>query len=353
MTRALFQLISQLWLHEPDGDTVARAAAELGLPAADPADLAVAYTDLFLLNVYPYGTAFTDPSGELNGPAAQQVAALYDESGYRPAELSEAGAPDHLGLGIGFLGYLSENGSPAASARHEVSQRHFVSEYLLGWVPICCLALEREPGAHLFYRALAARTRESLFCHAEPLRQAQGKLFVCHSEPFAGHSEPFAGHSERSEESRLVAQGKLREASGPPTSAVGPPRPAVVHLPSEPEEEVGLREIVRFLLVPARCGLFLSRARLGKIAKALGARLPFGSRFEVAKNLFATAGESGLAGELLERLGAEVVIWEARYREWVGQYPAWAAFAGQWLERVETTRRMLTLMHNQVSENES
>ena len=330
MTRALFQLISQLWLHEPDGDTVARAAAELGLPAADPADLAVAYTDLFLLNVYPYGTAFTDPSGELNGPAAQQVAALYDESGYHPAELSEAGAPDHLGLGIGFLGFLSENGSPAASARHEVSRRHFVSEYLLAWAPVCCLALEREPGAHPFYRALAARTRESLFCHAEP--------FVC-------HSEPFAGHSERSEESHPAAQGKLREVSLLPT--------AVVHLPSEPEEEVGLREIIRFLLVPARCGLFLSRARLGKIAKALGARLPFGSRFEVAENLFATAGESGLAGELLERLGAEVVIWEARYREWVGQYPAWAAFAGQWLERVETTRRMLTLMHNQVSENES
>ena len=41
-------------------------------------------------------------------------------------------------------------------------------------------------------------------------------------------------------------------------------------------------DIVRFFLAPARCGMFLSRSRMGQMARALQMRLPFGSRFEVA-----------------------------------------------------------------------
>jgi hypothetical protein len=55
-------------------ETAAKASRQLGLPAADAADLAGAYTDVFILNVYPYGTTFTDPYGELNGPEAQHLA---------------------------------------------------------------------------------------------------------------------------------------------------------------------------------------------------------------------------------------------------------------------------------------
>src|SRR5512143_668400 len=98
-----FELLAQLWLHEPDALTAYRAFAVLGLPPCDLAELAPAYADVFLLNVQPYSTVFTDPSGEMNGPAAQRLARRYAERGYQPAELKSVGAPDHLGLGLGFL----------------------------------------------------------------------------------------------------------------------------------------------------------------------------------------------------------------------------------------------------------
>ena len=60
-------------------------APSLAPHADEPAEMAPAYTDLFLLNVYPYGTAFIDPSGELNGPAAWQAARRYENLGLWPA----------------------------------------------------------------------------------------------------------------------------------------------------------------------------------------------------------------------------------------------------------------------------
>src|SRR3990172_12671037 len=102
----ILHTLSSLWLHEPDSVTVARAENELGLPTATPDELAAAYADLFLLNVYPYGTAYTDPDGELNAPSAHKLATLYETQGYCPPELNEVAAPDHLGLCLGFIHHI-------------------------------------------------------------------------------------------------------------------------------------------------------------------------------------------------------------------------------------------------------
>ncbi len=281
-------LLSRLWLREPD--SLALAAAR-GLPllaphADEPAVMAPAYTDLFLLNVYPYGTAFIDPSGELNGPAACQAARRYEDRGFRPPELFEVGAPDHVGLCLGFLEHLARGGQEDLE----------FSSFLLEWVPICCLAVEREPSAHPFYRAVAAATRRRLMEHIpESVSQA---------------SEP--------------------EESAPQST--------------DPEQEVGLSHIVRFLLAPARSGLFLSRARLGQLARAAGMRLPFGSRFDVARMLYQTAGEGGKVGTVLDLLGVELAVWEAAYRAWAEEHRRWAPLAARWLHRTGETGRMIGQM---------
>jgi TorA maturation chaperone TorD len=255
--------LSRLWLREPD------------------ASMATAYTDLFLLNVSPYGTVFTDPSGELNGPAAWRTARRYEERDYRPAELSEVGAPDHVGLGLGFLAHLEKVGEKDPE----------FSSSLLDWVPICCLAVEREPSAHPFYGELAAVTRKRLL------------------------------------------EGVHRSL------------PTVSELRPDPDEEdVGLSRIVRYLLAPARSGLHLSRAKLGQLAKTAGMRLPFGSRFDVARLLFQAAGESGRVGTVLDLFGDELSAWEAAYRSWAEQHPHWESVAGRWLARTGETRRLLGQM---------
>lgn len=105
-------LLSRLWLHEPDTRALeaVRGIESLAPLIAGSAELSTAYTELFLLNVYPYGTVFTDSSGELNATSAGRTARRYEASGYSPPELFEVGAPDHAGLCLGFLGPLCGQG---------------------------------------------------------------------------------------------------------------------------------------------------------------------------------------------------------------------------------------------------
>jgi putative dimethyl sulfoxide reductase chaperone len=279
-------LLSRLWLREPDSATLA-AARELPSLAPhagdEPAAMAAAYADLFLLNVSPYGSTFTDPSGELNGPSTGRAARCYEDRGFRPPELFEVGAPDHVGLGLAFLDHLARGGETDVE----------FSASLLEWVPVCCLAVEREPSAHPLYEAVALLTRRRL----------------------------------------------LENLSEPPAHGGNDADPS-----DEGEEEMGISRIVRFLLTPARSGLYLSRAKLGQLARRAEMRLPFGSRFDVARLLFQTAGESEKVGTVLDLLGDELSEWETAYRSWADEQPHWKGVAGRWLGRTGEARRLLGRM---------
>ena len=289
MPELSFDLLARLWLHEPDARALdaVRGVESLASSIGDVAELLAAYTELFLLNVYPYGTVFTDPSGELNALSGADTARRYEASGYSPAELLEVGAPDHVGLCLGFLGHLAAEGEKDPE----------FSSLLLDWVPVCCLAIEREPSAHPFYRAVAALTR-----------------------------------------------GKLLHGAA---ARANPPRE-----PSEdtdPESEVGLSDIVRYLLAPARSGFFLSRSRLGWIARKAGMPIPFGSRWDVAERLFFLAGESRCVSEVLELVQEESDAWARAFRRWSIRHPHWAPSGGLWIERLARTRRKLAGMREMLN----
>jgi TorA maturation chaperone TorD len=306
-----YALLSNLWLHEAGTATLAQAREFLGLQTdADPPALAAAYADLFLLNVYPYGTAYTDAWGEINTHAARQTAARYERHTYRPPELSETGGPDHLGLGLGFLAHLQAFSATQNDAKGEGGD-FFAG--LLDWAPICCLAAERDPAAHPFYRALAKATSNTL------LTDAGSWLSSTERVPASAH-KAWRGHADAS--------------------------PSISY---EPADELRLRDVVRFLLVPARSGMFLSRARLGTLANALGMRLPFGSRMEVAEWLFAGVGQSSQVLLLLQALDAEAAQWDRSYRECAEEWPLWQPIAVPWRSRIAETRRLLAELERQAS----
>src|SRR5262249_45407638 len=135
----------------------------------------------------------------------------------------------------------------------------------LDWIPVCALAVERQPGADAFFGSMAVATRKALLARAE--RAAPSSV---------------AFDSER-----------LPEFEG--------------------DEEIGLSRVVRRLLAPAESGFFLSRSRLGALALEAGLRLPFGSRHDVARALFEAAGESGRVGTVLGAIGEEADSWDAAY----------------------------------------
>ena len=285
-----FQLLSRLWLSEPDSTSLTWARALFSLPQLyELPELAQAYADLFLLNVYPYSTIYTQPSAELNGPAAALAARRYAEHGYQPPELSSVGAADHLGLGLGLLGHLARAGQERAFAA--------ACGDLLAWAPAACLAVEREPGVHPFYRALAAYTAETLLLNAGHL-QSPG------AAPAPDLSLNMAGD----------------------------------------DEEVRLRDVLHFFLSPARCGIFLSRGRLGRLGHDLGLALPFGAREIVAETLFNAAGQSGQLQPLLAALRAEIAGWSDAYRRWQTAFPAWSPVARMWLARTSASLERLDAM---------
>ena len=89
--------LARLWLREPDERALESAhAMGLALPGSSPVELAADFSELFLLNVYPYGSVFTEPSGELNGRFASWAASRYERRRFLTPEFWEAGAPDHV-----------------------------------------------------------------------------------------------------------------------------------------------------------------------------------------------------------------------------------------------------------------
>jgi len=295
VTGPSLSLLSRLWLAEPDAKTLSLAREAGLLGRGEPTGLAAAWTDLFLLNVYPYGTVFTDISGELNGPAAAAVARRYEAAGYRPPELTGAGAPDHAGLCLGFLAHLAAQGEEDTS---------FLG-WTLDWLPVCALAVERQPSAHPFYRDMVAATREALL-------------------------------------------------SGASVSASAAPQDLapVLEAGDETEEEVDLSRVVRSLLAPAASGFFLSRSRLGALALEAGLRLPFGSRFDVGRSLFEAAGECGRVEPVLAALSREADAWDAAYSVLAREHVSWRARAGAWRARIAATRERLSEMGRMASVSE-
>jgi TorA maturation chaperone TorD len=284
-----WDVLARLWLREPDAKALESAAA-LGLASSDatPDELASGFSELFLLNVYPYGSVFTDASGELNGRFASWSASRYERGRYLTAELWDAGAPDHVGLCLGFLGHAEKSG--------QVDREFLLS--LQEWLPVCALAVERDPSAAGLYRSLAAATR------ARILSAGNG-----------GHPDAPPAEDERFE-----------EVSG--------------------EQEVRLSNVLSHLLAPARSGFFLSRSRLGHIARRCGLQLPFGGRYDVARALFAAAGESQRVKEVLGALSAEAKAWDAAYAAWERDGAAWSGFASVWRSRIRRTRRRLAKMED-------
>ena len=243
---------------------------------------------------------------------------------------------------LGLLAHTTHTDSPPPHTAGEGKRiaRRAGLPYVLDWAPVLCLAVEREPGAHSFYRALASETRRVLFAENEP------------ADPSASLPAPsgrglrrasLASHARRSGHS---AELELELESGlDPSAAPSPSLRSGSGLrlrAGSAGEEVSLRSIVHWLLCPARSGVFLSRARLGAWARGLDVPLPFGGRFDVGVSLFEAARVVDGTARLVDWLMAELEEWDAAYAAWSAV--GWGEYAVAWRARIERAARMLANM---------
>jgi len=308
----LLRLLAELWLHEPDAAMVARAQRVLGLPPADPAELAIAYVDVLLNSVYPYGTSFTDPWGEINTSEAEAMYERFAQHGFDAPALREVGAPDHIGICLQFLAHVGREGDIAFNTQ------------LLRWAPALCIAIAREPGGHSFYKALAEHTCAALMAMALPVdrRWLAASRFDLVMPPLADLASDWA------------TDGFI------PIADV-----------DDEAREVRLKDIVRFLLLAERSGLFLSRARIGYLANRLGIRLPFLPRLMLGELLFTAAGEEGRLDDLMALLRDEIAGWREAYADVARAWPAWSDYAELWGVRLTNSATLLDGMRRIIEDN--
>jgi len=118
-------------LAEPPGAEQVRLAELLGLPGRpDPA----AFTEIFVLQLYPYASVYLGAEGMLGGEARDRVAGFWRALGrVPPAE------PDHLTVLLALYATLREHQDaesvPARRALWEHGRKTLLWEHLASWLP--------------------------------------------------------------------------------------------------------------------------------------------------------------------------------------------------------------------------
>ncbi|HEX5501985.1 MAG TPA: molecular chaperone TorD family protein [Thermomicrobiales bacterium] len=339
--RAAYDLFARLYLDEPDA-ALARELRDLpGFAACVPPDealpawldgVAVEHQRLFGQNVYPYESVFVDPELLLNTAATERVVRFYRLGGFDPAG-ARAGAPDHLGLELRCLGHLvaledraDGGGDRAGAARARRLQARCLREHLARWAPVCCLAVRRVTAEPL-YRELADLTVDLVLGDLATLA------------PPGGAPDPTAGTA--------VDRDSAPETPDEPPDGVL--RPDVLTGASEADEGPGLNRIVRDLVTPARSGLLLARADLGRVARALGLPLALGDRFQMLRDLFTAAGQYGHLPTLLDALAALVGEADGALAALAAAHPAWAPYGAHWRRRLDGSRALIAALRAQAA----
>jgi putative dimethyl sulfoxide reductase chaperone len=273
------------------------------------ADMRAEHQRLFGLNIYPYESIFRDRELMLNTAAAQRVAALYQACGFVPAAQLAAAAPDHMGLELALMAELA-NHAPHDTAAHQ-HMATLLHDHLAAWVPACAEAIGRAARAPL-HRALAEIAVELVLGELETF------------EAMSPHRQPLS-HQWRGEHEDAHVEGQTL-----PRSSAWERGPGGEGDSQGPD----LRQIVGRLLTPDHIGVFICRADIAAVGRALGLPTPLAEREQMLLNLFEAAGRFEQVPTLLGALGERLRGADATYARLAAAHPAWQAHGRAWRGRV-------------------
>ncbi|MEO1166671.1 MAG: molecular chaperone TorD family protein, partial [Chloroflexota bacterium] len=201
---------------------------------------------LFIHNVFPHESIFLGDDGLLGGVITERVVAFYEQIGFQ-ADSSDSA--DHISNELSALAHLcfAEHDAIVDDLVHEVQrlrqlQRRFLDEHLLRWLATFWLAVQQQEQS--VYAAIVQQSFELVYRH----REALGDDLMAQNNPFT-----------------------LR------------PSPDLID-----DQKTSLRDIARYLLIPAYTGFYLSSDDIKRIGMRL--RLPhgFGKRQQILANLLRT-----------------------------------------------------------------
>jgi len=297
----LYSLLSGLYVHGLTRENLesVRMASPLAAALTEPVNLEEAAADhqhQFGFNVFPYASAFLDPSGLLGGAISDRHIQEYQQGGYRPR--SSEGA-DHIGNELGFIAHINRLESSAwteedAEAAHEFKGRmsRLIDNHIFPWLAPFALAVRHQGNS--FFIQVVDLTLESL----DQQRRQYGRA---KSKPLALPKTP------------PVADDNLND----------------------------IKNISSHLLTPLSSGIFLSRDDIGRLAQRLTLPRGFGQRRHMIENLFESAITYEQTPNLLSSLQRLLTNWEDEYRELAKQSGP-TLQVEDWLSRVKESKKLIS-----------
>ena len=279
-----------------------RLAELLELP---PGPGAGEFTDVFVMNLYPYASVHLGEGGMLGGEARDRVAGFWQALGIRPPR-----EPDHLGSLIGLLAELVEReeaeDEPAARILLGRARAALVREHLEPWVPTFLGRVTELAGP--YYRAWAELLLEAL-------------------REEATHAASLPLDTEGALQVELPLHLRAVPPLPDPRATDGGTPDARTDAPPTGEA------FLEALLAPVRSGIVVTRADLARAARELGLGTRMGERLYILKALLGQEPSATLAW-----LADEARRQAARHRAEEGFDEGVIAF---WRERAATTARLL------------
>jgi len=224
---------------------------------ADPDQRAARHHRVLGRGVPPYESVFLAEDALLGGAVATAVREDYAQMGFG-ADRPDV-EPDHVGLQCAALAFLCgaeahalEDGVP--TERFVLAQRNFLRAHLGRWVASLAIAVEGQGVAEL--------------------TEAVGLL----RDLVEDHGGPFGAEPEASE-------------------------------PLLDDPKTGLKTVARYLLVPARCGVWFGLDDIQRIAARAELACGFGRRVQMMESLWFSAVDHGRVPQLVESLGVELDRW--------------------------------------------
>ena len=111
---------------------------------------------------------------------------------------------------------------------------------------------------------------------------------------------------------------------------------------SETFTKGNLHDLVELLIVPSRCGFFLTRNRIREIGVEMSLRTGIQTRKRMLENLFREAGSENKIYELLEFLDSDAKFWLERYSFFTKSCRISKASWENWIKDLRELRKYLS-----------
>lgn len=253
---------------------------------------------------------FRSSSGLVGGPRADQVTEAYHAVDFQPQNWLSS---DNLSAELGFLSFLCLReyhaflgGEKTEASRMRQMQAAFLDHHLLCWLSACSAGVKG--------------------C-GNPL---YGKI----AEIMVGITAEHRQH--------LAAE---YEISSPALEQVDVPDLEATH--------TGLEQVIEYLVIPDRSGLFISHSHLVEIGRVLSLPRGFGSRRQVLRNLFDAAVRYDRERVLIQAIKEMLEGQRFLFETWTQEFQVLGIFHLPWIEKMQTTTALMSVMEAAVTEKDN